>query len=431
MLYSHLSKYVSPDPESKLVRGITWIIRELTALVFIFSGFVKAIDPWGTLYKVEDYLAAMGLTIWPNLVVVGVFFLCGIEFFIGVCLATGCFRKGIAILSFAMMCFMLPLTLWIAVFDPVADCGCFGDAYIISNWATFWKNVLLFAFTLWLVKYNRYCACLITPAIQWIAFIATALFICLIELLGYLYQPLIDFRPYKTGTPLTEQTNADQPDFTFVYSKDGVEKEFSLDNLPDESEGWVFVDRKETASSSANENESDKGFHIWEENEDVTDEVLSPDKDRILLLMPDMGNVSISTTWKINSLHDWATQHDIDMVAAVAGSRGEIDNWIDLSMPDYPIYTADDTAIKELARGNPAVVYTHDGIVEWKSTLRAINTDDFMANDTSADPMSFARDNKRMLLNYSYIYISVMVLLIMISFIPALKNSLLRWKSNC
>ena len=100
-------------------------------------------------------------------------------------------------------------------------------------------------------------------------------------------------------------------------------------------------------------------------------------------------------------------------------------------MPDYPIYTADDTAIKELARGNPAVVYTHDGIVEWKSTLRAINTDDFMANDTSADPMSFARDNKRMLLNYSYIYISVMVLLIMISFIPALKNSLLRWKSNC
>lgn len=428
MLCSHLSKYVSPDPESRSIRCVTWIIRELTALVFIFSGFVKAIDPWGTLYKVEDYLAAMGLTIWPNLIIVGVFFLCGIEFFIGVCLAAGCFRRGSALLGFALMCFMLPLTLWIAVFDPVADCGCFGDAYVISNWATFWKNVILLAFTLWLTRYNKYCASLINPAIQWIAFIATALFICLIEFLGYLYQPLLDFRPYKTGTTLTEQVDSEQPEFLFIYSKDGMNKEFSIDNLPDENEGWVFVDRKETGDAESGEDTSDKGFHVWEGNEDVTEEALSPDKDRILLLMPDMGDVSISTTWKINSLHDWASRYDIDMIAAVAGTQEEIDNWKDLSMPDYPIYTADDTAIKELARGNPAVVYMHKGIVEWKSTLRAIDTDDFMANDTSADPMSFARDNCRMLLNYSYIYLSVMALLIMVSFIPVLRRLFRLWK---
>lgn len=427
MQYSHLSKYVSPDPASTYSRWMTWIIRELTGLIFIFSGFVKAIDPWGTQFKVEDYLSALGLTIWPNLVTVGVFFLCGIEFFIGVCLATGCFRKGSSILSFILMCFMLPFTLWIALFNPVADCGCFGDAFIISNWATFWKNVVLFGFTLWLLKYNRYCACLITPAIQWIAFIATAIFICLIELLGYLYQPLIDFRQYKTGTPLTEQADLSEPDFLFIYSKDGENKEFTIDNLPDESEGWQFVDRKEIG----NEDKTTKdghGFHIWNDNEDITEDVLTQDTDRILLLMPDMGEVSISTTWKINSLYDWATRHNIEMIAAVSGTQEEIDNWKDLSMHDYPIYIADDTAIKELARGNPAVVYTHDGIIEWKSTLKAINTDDFMANGTSADPMSFAPDNYRMLLNYSYIYLSVMALLIMVSLIPSLRKIFKIWK---
>ncbi len=116
------------------------------------------------------------------------------------------------------------------------------------------------------------------------------------------------------------------------------------------------------------------------------------------------------------------------MIAAESGTQEEIDNWKDLSMPDYPIYLADDTAIKELARGNPAVVYTHDGIIEWKSTLKAINTDDFMANDTSGDPMSFAPDNYRMLLNYSYIYLSVMALLIMVSLIPSLRKIFRIWK---
>ncbi len=428
MQYSHLSRYVSPDPHNRWIKWATWLIREVTAFVFIYSGFVKAIDPWGTLYKTEDYLAAMGLSIWPNLVTVGVFILCGFEFFIGVCLATGCFRKGSSILSFILMCFMLPLTLWIAVFDPVPDCGCFGDAYVISNWATFWKNVVLFAFTLWLARYNRYCACLITPALQWIAFIATALFIFGIELAGYIYQPLIDFRPYPVGSPLTEQSDLQEPEYMFIYARNGETKEFAIDNLPDESEGWEFVDRKEIGAGAESSEDSNSGFHIWDENEDVTAEILTSDKDRILLLMPDMGDVSISTTWKINSLYDWALKHDIDMIAAVAGSPAEIANWKDLSMPEYPIYTADDTAIKELARGNPAVVFTEKGIVRWKSSLRAINTADFMAHDAAAEPMSFARDNHRLLLNFSYLYLSVLALLIMASFIPQLKKLFRLWR---
>lgn len=422
MLSLRSSKSASPEQASRTVVWITWLVRELTALVFIFSGFVKAVDPWGTLYKVEDYLAAMGLTIWPNLVVVGVFFLCGFEFFLGICLATGCFRKGTAWLSFLFICVMLPLTLWIAVFNPVADCGCFGDAFIISNWATFWKNIVLLCMTWWLLRHNTACRCLVTPALQWIALLATAVFISVIELLGFLYQPLIDFRPYAVGKPLIEggEVSQAQPDFIFIYAKDGEQKEFTIDNLPDEDDGWIFIDRKQKGGES--KVETSDGFHVWDGDEDVTDEVLNPDADRIILLMPDMGDVSISTTWKINSLYEWASRHAIDMIAAVAGTPEEIESWQDLSMPEYPIYTADDTAIKELARGNPAVVFTHNGIVRWKSSLKAINTDDFLANGTSSDPLSFGHDNRRLLLNITLIYLSVMFMLIMASFAPAIKK---------
>lgn len=426
MLYSRLSNFISPDPQSRLIRWVTWLIREITGFVFIFSGFVKAIDPWGTLYKVEDYLAAMGLSIWPNLVTVGVFCLCAVEFFIGVFLALGCFRRGSGIAALLLMCFMLPLSLWIAVFNPVPDCGCFGDAFVISNWATFWKNVLLTAMTIWLARYNRYCRCLITPALQWIAAIATAVFIFTIEFAGYVYQPLIDYRPFPTGSSIIEQTDTDAADnLVFIYRKDGKEQEFGIDDIPDENDGWEYVDRRETVNTEGGESD---GFHISEGDIDVTSEVFNDDKDMILLLMPDMGNVSISTTWKINSLYDWAEHHGIEMIAAVAGSGREIDNWEDLSMPEYPVYTADDTSIKELARGNPAVVYVRNGIIEWKSTLRALNTDDFMANGAAADPMSFARDNRHLLLNCVYMYLAVMAMLFMFSFLPQLKKLFRIWR---
>lgn len=430
---SRLSKSVLPDPSSRIAQWLTWIIRELTACVFTFSGFVKAIDPWGTLYKVRDYLAAMHLDLWPNLVIVGVFFLCGIEFLLGIFLATGSFRRGTSVLTLLFMAFMLPLTLWIAVFDPVPDCGCFGDALILTNWKTFWKNVVLIVFSLWLVIYNRHCRCLIMPALQWFGLIATALFIFLIELIGFVYQPLIDFRPYPIDSviALDGKNDADdeEPEFLFIYSKDGVEKEFSIDSIPDEEDGWVFVDRKEVNPENAVKQlalkDNTKEFHIWEGDEDVTEDVITSDDDLLILTMPNMGRVSISTVWKINSLYDWASAHNIGMIAVAAGSQEAIDRWKDLSMPEYPIYTADDTSIKELVRGNPAVIYVHDGKVKWKSSLKALNSDDFVTDQDLKGPMDFARDNRWILKTLTWIYLAFMGLLIISSLIPVLSRLVL------
>ena len=169
-----------------------------------------------------------------------------LEFCMGMMLALGCFRRSVTWIYAAVMAFMLPLTLWIAIADPVADCGCFGDAYVISNWATFWKNVALCIGVVWLLGRNRLCRWTVTPALQWIALLATVAYIGLVAIIGYTYQPLVDFRPYKAGTDIIDFSGAgdEGPRMVFVYEKDGVTREFSEDDtLPDEADGWRFVDR--------------------------------------------------------------------------------------------------------------------------------------------------------------------------------------------
>lgn len=419
MPFLHLSKFVSPKAHQQIISAVTWLLRFLIGGVFIFSGFVKAIDPWGTVYKMTDYLGAMGLSMAPGIIVVGAFLLCAFEFILGIFIFCGCFRRGGTILGLLFMCAMLPLTLWIALFNPVDDCGCFGDAIKLSNWGTFWKNVALTAGILWLLKFNTRNKPLISPSLQWIAVIATLGYTGGIEFAGYLYQPLLDFRQYKTGTSIVaESYDTEEPEYLFTYKKGNIQKDFPVDSLPDESDGWEFVDRKEIKSVS--HKDSERGIHVWDKGKDVTEAVFgNGDSDSsairrtILLLMPELDEVSIAETWRINSLYDWTEKHNIEMMAIVSGSDKDIETWKDLSMPEYPIYMADDTDIKELARGNPAVVYLEDSVIKWKSSLQAINVDDFLSPETSGDPMSFAFDSQKGLRNFSLLYLSIMVLLIM------------------
>lgn len=406
------------DRYTHLVSAITWLLRVSVGAVFIFSGFVKAIDPWGTIYKISDYLSALGIPQINMIILVGCFLLCAFEFLLGVFLLTGCFRRTSALLSCAFICVMLPLTLWIAIANPVEDCGCFGEVFVISNWATFWKNVLLLTGIIWLVKFNTTCPSVISPAIQWIAALASFIYVSLLMSAGYFIQPMLDFRPYKTGTFLSGNADTDEePELLFTYIKEGVKKDFSLDSIPDEEDGWEFLDRKEIKTSQKNSSSSSSGFHFWEGDYEVSSNVISSEsengnnEDILMLLIPDIKDVSPAQTWRINSLHDWTARKSIKMIAVASGSKTEINDWKDISMPEYPIYTADDTDIKELARGNPAVVFLRNGKIIWKSTLQSIRIDDFKAADLPSDLSSLGFDGQRALRNVSWIYLSIIATL--------------------
>lgn len=386
MHFSHLSNCVSEFADSCdrfansfYGRFLTWILRIFVGGVFIFSGFVKGIDPWGTFYKFQEYINAFGLNLPYGVILTGVLCLIAFEFIVGICIALGCYRKSAPWLAFILMCFMLPLTLWIALADPVADCGCFGDALILTNWQTFWKNVVLTAAIIWLIKGNKAATGLVTPYLQWLLIVCSLTFIIAVALFGYLVQPMIDFRGYPVGGPLysNDDTEINAPQFYFIYEKDGEKKRFSeSDELPSEEDGWEFVERQEIiAENKTGGADSVRTLRIWDpvEDTDVTSEVLDQEQDQLVVTMPDLRDVSPATTWAINELHRWSEANGAEMYAVVSANSDEISAWSDLAMPSYPIYTSDDTALKEAVRGNPGVIYINGGKIRWKQRLTAID----------------------------------------------------------
>lgn len=441
-----------------LILAFTWLLRLAVGATFTISGFVKAIDPWGTLYKFQDYMGSMGLPSYDNLLLVGVFALCAYEFCVGIFFIFGCFRRSTPIAAILMMGVMLPLTLWIAVANPVDDCGCFGDAIILSNWATFWKNVILVAAIIWLLIFNSRCRCLIRPFVQWIAMLASIAYIVIIGFIGYAYQPLLDFRPFKIGAimadnltlpenadpeigeGMSDETEAESADeaaddgqnMIFVYAKNGVEKHFGIDDeLPDEADGWTFVRREDNADpkssdyansgNNAAESAAEK-FQVWSEdgNEEVTSDVMRSRGGQILLLMPDLKKVSLAMTWKINSLYAWATENKVDMIGIMAATPKDVEEWKDISLASYQIYTAEDTQIKMLARGNPAVVYLNDGKIIWKSSLKALDTDDSLDRSTRQSPELYAHNDYKILRKITEFYLMILGVLILLSLLPLL-----------
>lgn len=348
--------------------ALVWLCRLLVGATFVVSGFVKSVDPWGSFYKIGEYIGVWGLDIPQSFVVLGAFALGGFEFVVGFLVLFGCYRRAGVWLLMLMMAFLLPLTLYIVIADPVADCGCFGDFIILSNTATFVKNIVITLLLVYLVLFNTRVGGLFVPYIQWLVGAIVSLYILLVSVIGFYVQPLIDFRRFAPGMALLpvadEEAEDGDVDYEFIYEKDGREETFTIDNLPDST--WTFVDRKVIGGGSE---ELSDGFTVIVDGEDVAPDIIDVDTDQFLVTIPDMNSVDLSYTYLLNELNDYITDRGGSMVALVNGDDRDIARWRDISMASYPIYSAEPTLIKELARGRAAIVYLERGVVKWKRTL--------------------------------------------------------------
>ena len=238
--------------KNKTASLIAHISRTLLGIVFLFSGSVKAIDPLGTTYKIEDYLKAFRgfFTDLLPLAHTAAIVLIAVEFVLGICLVMNIKPQFTSWLTLAFYLMMTPLTLYIAIQNPVSDCGCFGDAVILTNWQTFWKNVILLTLTiLWLTTKKD------APG-HWVWQIeAGATVLAAAIVIGFMmwtlrHLPVVDFRPYKVGNDLPalmeypEDAEADQYEVTLVYEKEGEEQTFTLENYPKGDSTWTFVSQQ-------------------------------------------------------------------------------------------------------------------------------------------------------------------------------------------
>lgn len=346
------------------------VCRFLVAATFIFSGYVKAIDPIGTQYKLHDYLVAVNLAdIVPDYIILSAsVFLATIEFSLGIFLLFAIRRRLVSKLLLAFMSVMTALTVWIAFANPVKDCGCFGDALVLTNWQTLIKNIVLLAATLTIWRWPTAMVRFIGRTNQWIAINYTIIYSIATSTYCLYTLPVFDFRPYHVGADIRKDMEipegAEQPKFEtkFTLKKNGVVKEFTLDNYPDST--WTFVDSKTTEVS--------KGYvppiHDFsiEDNstgDDLTDDILSDRGYSFLLVAPHLENADDSNFGDINQIYDYAKAHHYRFIGLTASGDKAIDKWSDMTGAEYKFLFTDETTLKTIIRSNPGLVLIKDGKV--------------------------------------------------------------------
>ena len=371
---------------------IAAICRTLLGVVFVFSGAVKAIDPFGTVYKIEDYLKAFGgfFTELIPLAEVAAVVLILVEVLLGVCMLLNVRTQWTAWITLAFYAVMTPLTLYIAMNNPVSDCGCFGDAILLTNWQTFAKNVVLIILAVVLVILRKSVYPLWRGHMEMIIALLTVSGTFAFMEYTYLHLPIKDFRPYKIGNHLPtlmdypEDAEPDIYEYAFVYEKDGVEQTFTLENYPKGDTTWTFV-RQESKLIKKGYEPPIHDFEILNaEGADLTWDILESADPVTLVVMYDLKKADKKQLAKVEALaanfSPFASSPDT--LSFQGESEGELyiltgsgtDEMITFAL-EYPtlgeyICTCDPVTLKTIVRANPGVIVVQNGIVIDKYNLR-------------------------------------------------------------
>lgn len=262
----------------RLRRAAIWGSRLVVGATFAIAGCSQGNRPVGICYQDGRVSCRMELGLPAELIVAACVAVASIEFCTGVLIAIGAMKRFSVWTAAAFMALMLPLTLYIAIADPVADCGCFGDFIIVSNWFTFVKNIFLTALIVYLAAYNRSVAGLVPAPVQWLAISVSLLFPFFLAFVGYNTQPVVDFRPFKLGTQMFHPADYGA-DTYFTYEKNGERRNFTLDNIPDST--WVFVDAEAGGQSE------DASCSVFDsDGEEVSEYIVNSEGEQLFLIVP-------------------------------------------------------------------------------------------------------------------------------------------------
>ncbi len=357
---------------SRLKSILVNICRLLLAITFIFSGFVKAIDPLGSQYKIGDYLTALGMAgkipEWVQLILS--ISLSGAEFTLGVLLLLAIRRRLVSKLAFVLMLGMTLITLWLTISNPIQDCGCFGDAIHLTNSQTFIKNLVLLVASIVVMRLPLYQVRFISKTNQWIATYFTMIFIVIVSLLSLYHLPLFDFRPYYIGQNILKgmqiPKGAKQTKYktTFICTKNGVQKEFNENNYPYNDSTWIFVDTKQEVIEKGYEPPI-HDFSITDEKtgEDLTEQILNKDGYTFLLVSPMLEVAQDRNFGDIEGIYEYAKENGYAFYGLTASTDKGIKHWRDITGAEYPFYVTDGTTLKTMIRSNPGLLLLYKGTI--------------------------------------------------------------------
>ncbi|MDD7335533.1 MAG: triose-phosphate isomerase [Prevotella sp.] len=344
------------------------LLRLVLGAVLVFSGYVKAVDPMGTLYKLQDYLTALNLSgMVPQwLLLVAAVALAALEFCLGIFILFAIRRRLVSRVTLAFMVVMTLITIWLATTNPIKDCGCFGDAVYLTNIQTLIKNLVLFACAFIIASSPLSMVRFISRTNQWIAINFTILYILATSAYSLYTIPPFDFRPYHVGANIQKgmeiPKGAKQPQYetTFILKKNGVEKEFTLNNYPDST--WTFVNSK-TVLTDAGYVPPIHDFSIMDGENDITRKVLNAPGYTFLLISPDLTRADDSHFGDVDRIYEYATEHGYHFYGLTASTNDAVERWRALTGAEYPFYTMDMTTLQTIIRSNPGLLLLKRGTI--------------------------------------------------------------------
>lgn len=367
------------------------IVRLLMGVVFIFSGFVKAVDPKGFGYKIEDYLRAVSISLpgwldFPMYIAIG---LSAAEFVLGVYLLLGLRRKFTSIVTLIVTMVFTIIAILLVIFHPVADCGCFGDYIVLTDFETLLKNLVLLGFAIVLVLYSDKANSFVPEGWHWFVSLYTCIFIFVFCVRSVYYLPLIDFRPYSIGTNLREAvipTDESAEQFSDFFVTDSLYNDYTID-------------------------------------------IVNDTVPTFLVITPELNEVSTGLTEDINVLNDWCVDKGYHLYCLTGSPSSKISEWCYYNDAHYQFLLADPLMLKTMIRSNPGLILLRDGVIrnKWSANnLPKIADEKFNERELEES----AGNSVKILFTILLWYLLPMILLIFLSnFISVLRKRIYRPKA--
>jgi uncharacterized membrane protein YphA (DoxX/SURF4 family) len=348
------------------------IARILLGLVFIFSGFVKGVDPWGMAYKFTDYFNVWGMDSLTSFALPLGILLSATEFAIGIALVFNVFISLTSTLAVLMMFFFTVLTFILALTNPVTDCGCFGDALILTNWETFFKNIVFLAFAIIVFAYRkRHHPGNFKPIASMMAISTILVFAYLVDY-SYNHLPIIDFRPYKIGVNIPEGMTVpdDAPidvyENTLYYKnkKTGEVKQFTEDNSPwQDSTTWEFESIDTKLVQEGYKAPIHNFFIETPEGEDIKDFFLYDENYTFFFISKHLDDADTSNLEQLKELAQYANDQGMNFIGLTSSLPENIDAYIAEHDLPFEMFNADEITLKTMIRSNPGLMLIKNGTI--------------------------------------------------------------------
>jgi len=352
----------------KIYRNVS---RILVGIVFIFSGFVKGIDPLGFSYRLEDYFQVFGMSWALPFALYLTIFLCTLEFTIGISLLFNLWIKGFAWALLAMMIFFTCLTFFDAVSNLVPDCGCFGDAVKLTNLQTFLKNIILMIFVLPLFSGRKKFKNWAPDWAQKMFLLIIGLSFMGISVYCYRHLPFIDFMGWREGNKINLPTKPLKFYVTYKNKVTGEEKEYLTPDYPWNDSVWMsqWVFKSQRALDLS----KNQALTLRIEDEhgaDVSASIVNNPDLQFVLVAWDLAETDTAAFHKILPFYKKATRDGHSFICLTSSLPAEIKKFRMINGAGFNFYNADDVALKMMVRSNPGLILIRDGIVLAKWPFR-------------------------------------------------------------